>query len=74
MAYALCDPHTRIAHATHALCVGHHIVVQDLDKGMTESEANKLFRYSDQAWLEHDRDPLLQVRAVFLCHCTMPCM
>ena len=35
------------------------------DKGkdtsqLTEEEANKLFRFSDQTWLEHDRDPLLQ--------------
>lgn len=27
---------------------------------MGKEEANALFRYSDQTWLEHDRDPLLQ--------------
>jgi len=29
-------------------------------EGMSLEEANKLFRHSEQTWLEHDRDPLLQ--------------
>ena len=40
---------------------------------MSEDEANALFRHSEQTWLEHDRDPLLQASPPFpLTHARTP--
>jgi hypothetical protein len=33
---------------------------KDVSKGLSEEEANGMFRFSEQTWLAHDRDPLLQ--------------